>query len=194
MAFRWALRLELERLAEQYHGAVSERRHFANIETLAKTLSDKYPKTLSGKRFRIGSAQKALSKVYVVFGIHSHSTPLSVRRQSSFESAQLSRCEMDPTRFWKRIRKHCPMCQDSSRWYSSRQVGIEPIQCHGTSSNHRRLIVLFKTRCLARFLHEIAEAEYARELVTEGILELSCIDPKFVLMFAFVRRRPLWRR
>jgi hypothetical protein len=61
MAFRGALRFELERLAEQYRGVVSERRHFANIERLAKMLSDKHPKALSGKRLRIGSAQKALN-------------------------------------------------------------------------------------------------------------------------------------
>jgi hypothetical protein len=60
-AFRRELRFELERLAEQYRGVVSERRHFANIERLAKTLSDKHPKALSGKRLRIGSAQKALN-------------------------------------------------------------------------------------------------------------------------------------
>jgi hypothetical protein len=60
-AFRRALRLELERLAEQYREVMPERRHFANIERLAKTLSDKHPKALSGKRFRIGSAQKALN-------------------------------------------------------------------------------------------------------------------------------------
>lgn len=60
-AFRRALRFELERLAEQYRGVVSERRHFANIERLSRTLSGKHAKALSGKRFRIGSAQKALN-------------------------------------------------------------------------------------------------------------------------------------
>jgi hypothetical protein len=61
MAFRRDLRLELERLAEKYRTLVSERHHLANIERLAKTLSDKHPKALSGKRFRVGSAQKALN-------------------------------------------------------------------------------------------------------------------------------------
>jgi len=58
---RGALRVELERLAQKYEGGVQEREHFGNIDKLANTLSRTHSKALSGGRFRIGSAQKALN-------------------------------------------------------------------------------------------------------------------------------------
>lgn len=60
-AFRRALRLELERLTEQYSVGVSESQHLANIANLANSLSASQSKGLNAGRFRIGSAQKALN-------------------------------------------------------------------------------------------------------------------------------------
>ena len=60
-AFRSALRYALENLIEQYQRGVSEEEHLVNIDSLARTLSEKYPDALKGGRFRIGSAQKALN-------------------------------------------------------------------------------------------------------------------------------------
>jgi len=59
--FRLALRGALEKLAEQYRTPVADDRHVANIENLAKTLSQKCADVLNGSTFRIGSAQKALN-------------------------------------------------------------------------------------------------------------------------------------
>jgi|SRR5208337_3033874 len=58
-AFRRALRSRLERLREQYAAGVSEDQHLANIENLANELSGS--DALKERRFRIGSAQKALN-------------------------------------------------------------------------------------------------------------------------------------
>lgn len=60
-AFRRALRLELERLAEQYKAGISEAQHLANIENLANSLSGSQTSALNAGRLRIGSAQKALN-------------------------------------------------------------------------------------------------------------------------------------
>ncbi len=60
-AFRRSLRAELEQLSEEYSEPVSEARHLANITSLAELISAKHPEVLSGRRFRIGSAQKALN-------------------------------------------------------------------------------------------------------------------------------------
>lgn len=57
--FRRALRSRLERLTDQYAAGVSEDQHLANIENLANELSDS--DALKDRRFRIGSAQKALN-------------------------------------------------------------------------------------------------------------------------------------
>jgi hypothetical protein len=59
--FRLALRRALENVAEQYRAPVSDDRHVANIDHLAKTLSKQQARALNGSRFRIGSAQKALN-------------------------------------------------------------------------------------------------------------------------------------
>lgn len=59
--FRLALRAALENLAEQYRAPVNDDRHVTNIKNLAQTLSKQYPQALTGSRFRIGSAQKALN-------------------------------------------------------------------------------------------------------------------------------------
>lgn len=60
-ALRSTLRRALENLIEQYRNGVSEAEHLANIDTLARTLSDEHPDALNSGRFRIGSAQKALN-------------------------------------------------------------------------------------------------------------------------------------
>lgn len=60
-SFRRALRSALERLAKRYGRVVSDAQHFANIDKLAKVLSNTHPEALIGDRFRIGSAQKALN-------------------------------------------------------------------------------------------------------------------------------------
>lgn len=59
--FRPALRRALENVAEQYRTPVGDDRHIANINNLAKTLSQQQAHALNGRRFRIGSAQKALN-------------------------------------------------------------------------------------------------------------------------------------
>src|SRR5947209_17938392 len=65
-AFRAARRCALEELIERYRVGVSEEEHLANINALAQSLSDGQPDALKDKRFRIGSAQKALN-LYLKF-------------------------------------------------------------------------------------------------------------------------------
>lgn len=65
-AFREALRKALERLAKQYKKKVSSHQHCANIKKLADGLSASDKGALKGRRFRIGSAQKALN-LYLKF-------------------------------------------------------------------------------------------------------------------------------
>jgi len=59
--FRHDLTLALKRLTEQYYSDISESAHIANITELADIMSVKHAKVLSGGRFRVGSAQKALN-------------------------------------------------------------------------------------------------------------------------------------
>lgn len=61
IAFRDALRRELDRLAQQYLVPVSDKKHVANIETLANAVSEAQRSALRGGRFRIGPSQKALN-------------------------------------------------------------------------------------------------------------------------------------
>ncbi len=56
-----SLRTALDEMADSYLDAVAEVTHVANIERLANELSAKHPEILVGKRFRIGTAQKALN-------------------------------------------------------------------------------------------------------------------------------------
>jgi len=60
-AFQTALRTRLEQLAAFYHAAVSEEDHIQNIVALSEGLSTDYADILTGRRFRIGTAQKALN-------------------------------------------------------------------------------------------------------------------------------------
>src|SRR6185295_1528637 len=60
-ALRSALRRLLENLVEPYRNGLSETEHIANIDHLARTLSDEHADALNSGRFRIGSAQKALN-------------------------------------------------------------------------------------------------------------------------------------
>ena len=64
--FRTALREALKKLLLEYRKSVSDERHCANIERLSTELSAKHKKALNDKRFRIGSAQKALN-LYLKF-------------------------------------------------------------------------------------------------------------------------------
>ncbi|KAF0206155.1 MAG: hypothetical protein FD173_469 [Gallionellaceae bacterium] len=59
--FRRDLQMSLISLSEQYRESVSEAMHCKNIEALAKKLSEKHGDVLHARRFRIGSAQKALN-------------------------------------------------------------------------------------------------------------------------------------
>lgn len=59
--FRRNLQTLLMSLSEQYRRAVSEATHCENIETLAKEITKKHGDVLHDRRFRIGSAQKALN-------------------------------------------------------------------------------------------------------------------------------------
>ena len=59
--FQKGLRSSLERLQIAYCGPVSEEDHIRNITALSEKLSRDYGDVLSGRRFRIGTAQKALN-------------------------------------------------------------------------------------------------------------------------------------
>jgi hypothetical protein len=59
--FQKSLRQQLERLAKQYGGSVSESAHLRNIECLSARLSESHSSILREGRFRVGSAQKALN-------------------------------------------------------------------------------------------------------------------------------------
>ena len=59
--FQKALRSSLERLGATYSGVVSEEDHIRNIAALAEGLSRDHADVLAGRRFRIGTAQKALN-------------------------------------------------------------------------------------------------------------------------------------
>lgn len=59
--FRRNLQALLMSLSEQYRKAVSEVAHCENIATLAKEITQKHGGVLHDRRFRIGSAQKALN-------------------------------------------------------------------------------------------------------------------------------------
>ncbi len=56
--FRRGLRSELEQLSTQYREKVAEADHIRNIAALADSLSKAHSNTLTGKRFRIGSARR----------------------------------------------------------------------------------------------------------------------------------------
>lgn len=59
--FQKALRSSLERLEAAYSDMVSEEDHIRNIAALAEELSRGHADVLAGKRFRFGTAQKALN-------------------------------------------------------------------------------------------------------------------------------------
>ena len=59
--FREALRQQLAELARQYTTDVSKDDHIENIKHLADSLSKDFAHALVDRRFRIGSAQKALN-------------------------------------------------------------------------------------------------------------------------------------
>lgn len=59
--FKQALRSALESMARNYATGVSEETHVSNIQRLAQDLSCQFHDCLFQDRFRIGSAQKALS-------------------------------------------------------------------------------------------------------------------------------------
>jgi hypothetical protein len=59
--FQKALRSSLERLEALYCKTVSEEDHIRNIVDLSKELSTGHSDVLAGRRFRIGTAQKALN-------------------------------------------------------------------------------------------------------------------------------------
>lgn len=59
--FRRNLQTLLMSLSSQYRKPVSEAAHCENIEALAKEITKKFGSILHGRRFRIGSAQKALN-------------------------------------------------------------------------------------------------------------------------------------
>ncbi len=59
--FQQALRSSLERLEAFYCETVSEEDHIRNILALSDGLSTDHANVLAGKRFRIGTAQKALN-------------------------------------------------------------------------------------------------------------------------------------
>lgn len=52
---------KLKALVEHYRNGLSEEQHLANIEGLANELSSAHAGALTGGRFRIGTAQKALN-------------------------------------------------------------------------------------------------------------------------------------
>lgn len=58
---RASLRMRLWQLWPTYAAPVPEPQHLANISQLADGLSQEYPHSLRGGRFRIGPAQKALN-------------------------------------------------------------------------------------------------------------------------------------
>ncbi len=60
-ALREALRSSLERLIPRYCAGVSEEDHIQNIVDLSEELSEKHAGALNNKRFRIGTAQKAIN-------------------------------------------------------------------------------------------------------------------------------------
>ncbi len=59
--FQKRLRQSLEDVAKCYAQVVSEDAHYSNISTLANALSRSHATVLKDRRFRIGSAQKALN-------------------------------------------------------------------------------------------------------------------------------------
>ncbi|MGB2989994.1 MAG: hypothetical protein WBC98_08555, partial [Candidatus Zixiibacteriota bacterium] len=59
--FRWALRAQLEQIAQGYKAKVSEEAHIQNILELSTHLSAVHKGVLQNSRFRIGTAQKALN-------------------------------------------------------------------------------------------------------------------------------------
>src|SRR5579871_1682665 len=59
--FQQGLRSCLERLEHSYGETVSEENHIGNIIALADRLSSEHGNVLAGRRFRIGTAQKALN-------------------------------------------------------------------------------------------------------------------------------------
>ncbi|MGO9125849.1 MAG: hypothetical protein ACLP6G_13295 [Terriglobales bacterium] len=59
--FQRALRSSLERLEPTYRDVVSEEDHTRNIVALSEELSKHHADALAGKRFRVGTAQKALN-------------------------------------------------------------------------------------------------------------------------------------
>lgn len=58
---RERLRSSLERLIPSYRAGVSEEDHIQNIDELSKKISEKHAGVLKNKRFRVGTAQKALN-------------------------------------------------------------------------------------------------------------------------------------
>ena len=60
-SFQKALRSWLERLEPVYRDVVSEEDHMQNIVALSEGLSKDYADVLAGRRFRVGTAQKALN-------------------------------------------------------------------------------------------------------------------------------------
>ena len=70
---RCALRAEIRKTASAYSVPVTETKHCENIRNLADTLTKQFSKILDGRRFKIGTAQKALN-LYLKFlwclGVH----------------------------------------------------------------------------------------------------------------------------
>ena len=59
--FRESVKFEVESLSEQYSKSITKEKYINNIEKLSNSISKKHGNCLVGKRFRIGSAQKALN-------------------------------------------------------------------------------------------------------------------------------------
>jgi len=59
--FRRKLREKLEEFALKYRDPIDDELHCAHIESLSSDISEACKETLTDKRFRIGSAQKALN-------------------------------------------------------------------------------------------------------------------------------------